>query len=864
MFFVYCLSTFWPVFAVGALLGRRACACWSRDRDFRHSYTHCRNAPLHAVPFFSWAVAAYSVCNGLSNQLVSHIGSIAQAVKRKEPSLLIPDVFIVNGVQKSRDQQNAARLQNVQVSDKNSIPFRKVFDDSLLLKTVKELGVDARMGHWTDGAAGSCDWKTSVLDTELLQKLVHAFRPSKSVKNAVDKAFENLIAKGVLLHSKDNLERGVCIHDRNGEDWKHHCKIWENIKDAVWRKNCIDHSNSSMRDLVFNRIPNSQLKGGGFDNMPAYICSDTGVDASFTHHNSRVFTRLDMLGVEGEKSLMKEVLGHAPNMLRQEYLAKYRDLWALFDFYVCQTMKHFVGNSVSTFSALQIILRNGDAAWHNSRSIPLAALLTVRIPVVYTYTETSPSLGQKYLKVAITSARKQMGRMQPIHVIYHGNTDSDFLKWLEDQAVTVHEHKPAWIDMVAIFRKAGKMTQSHLFAHAGMVTGTFQRIDIPLFIGSEYCLLLDYDTIISRSFSIRDFGLEIPASIGMARESAHLTSGNAGVMLLNVPRMRETREAFLRFISDRSRAVVEPLKNGSARYVAFKSGPMDQGAYIDFYGREINELSRMWNVRPYWQKRTSVDQIILHFHGAKAHDYLISFYHLESNIPISTACPVVCRGFCEGVTRTKSNNICSHMSHFAELLRDAGLTNAFCYDAFNSSKTLLKPEQCISALTDIGAWRESPCKPIFGASMTHGARQEVVRSSVKYNKSKLGGKEEVPSMGIEHGEGKHGSEKQAASMNIAFNESSKSANNEFALMDSAYFYYAAVGLFFVIMTGRTASRRVCGHKFTKLGATIVTLIIIINFQAFITILALSPPNRPFHRLPLNRSSVEPTSKFIGT
>lgn len=52
---------------------------------------------------------SYTVCNGLSNQLLAHAGNIAYAITHKLP-LLIPDAFIVNGVQTSSNKDGTSLL----------------------------------------------------------------------------------------------------------------------------------------------------------------------------------------------------------------------------------------------------------------------------------------------------------------------------------------------------------------------------------------------------------------------------------------------------------------------------------------------------------------------------------------------------------------------------------------------------------------------------------------------------------------------------------------------------------------------------------------------------------------------------------
>ena len=173
-----------------------------------------------------------------------------------------------------------------------------------------------------------------------------------------------------------------------------------------------------------------------------------------------------------------------------------RDLYALVDFFVCASIPYFIGNSVSTFSALQIAIRNNEKSyWYNSQSIPLSTMIQgYSIPIVYTYTEHSKVSGKFLLQGSITSVRRHMPS-NPIHILYDGNTDIEFLQWLQEKRVTIHYHNPTWRDPIEQMRLNGNSKKSNLFLHPGNYFGTWQRIDIPLFIKSEYCLLLDADTI---------------------------------------------------------------------------------------------------------------------------------------------------------------------------------------------------------------------------------------------------------------------------------------------------------------------------------------------------------------------------------
>ena len=183
-----------------------------------------------------------------------------------------------------------------------------------------------------------------------------------------------------------------------------------------------------------------------------YVGGHAPIIAHLTTHNfTDVISRPDILPEEGERKLLNTLLGERfdKSLSAEQYRVMYRDLWAVIDFFTCLQMKSFVGNSVSTWSDLQLAARNGYGMWYNSRSIPLATMAPIfPIPIVYTYTENSQLLGKIMLKVSILSVRKHMGGLQPIHILYHGEKDTTFMGWLKARDVVVHAHKPKWTAIV--------------------------------------------------------------------------------------------------------------------------------------------------------------------------------------------------------------------------------------------------------------------------------------------------------------------------------------------------------------------------------------------------------------------------------
>lgn len=244
-------------------------------------------------------------------------------------------------------------------------------------------------------------------------------------------------------------------------------------------------------------------------------------------------------------------------------------------------------------------------------------------------------MGKVLLKASIISVRQTFGMDVDINILYHGTKDKLFLNWLQERQVIIHEHKPKWLGMVKDMALFANPNRSHLYAHLGNYLGTWQRIDIPLFLNAEYIIFLDYDTIVRSKFTLSDFGKDITPGIAFSLESESAkVPTNAGVALLNVPKLRETYAEFVAFIQDH----FEKKKD-------FRLGPSDQGAYLDYYSSPKNHhqvskyvqyLNEFFNVKPYYKtKETFAKRKIIHFHGLKPNDIMKGFmgYDKESFPP---------------------------------------------------------------------------------------------------------------------------------------------------------------------------------------------------------------------------------------
>ena len=538
-------------------------------------------------------------------------------------------------------------------------------------------------------------------DSDLLLQVMEGFRPSLRLQGVINRIISSVDvdtaggggdSNSNSNNNNENLRKnGICLHQRAGVDWKEHCKRWMSLTqvDGIYRGNC--HAASRLKEVVLSRI----LDQGQQDRW-VYYCGDFEeipylLQSSFKY---KVHSRRTLLPNDAEQIIYDMKPGQPV-----------RDLWALVDFSVCRDLDHFIGHSVSTFSAIQIALRQGNQAyWYNSQSIPLSTIWRVyQIPIVYTYTEKSEMTGQLLLKASIASVRKHMPHNR-IHVLYHGSSDVDFYVWLKEQRVTIHQHDPKWAPIIEVMRQYGSVNHSHLFAHSGNYLGTWQRIDIPLFLDTEYVLFLDADTIVSRPFTLADFGPEISRSLAMSSEYLVTDQAvNAGITLMNVPHLRETYTKFLNMIAKHTHSPI------------FQRGqPSDQGAYLEFYRPKF--LSRCFNFKPYYNYSVIPEcdgkPFVIHFHGAKPHDY---FRHI-----LGDKCGKVFRHLCTQAVHEMNEPLCLSFQMFARALQSVD-EYSYCD---HTMSTLKQSKLCNNVLKDL-ATQSTECTDVRFVINAHNPGVDV-------------------------------------------------------------------------------------------------------------------------------------------
>lgn len=195
------------------------------------------------------------------------------------------------------------------------------------------------------------------------------------------------------------------------------------------------------------------------------------------------------------------------------------------------------------------------------------------------------------IRAAVESAIKNTSLVP--HFVYDG-TPGPLTLWLEQKGVKVIRHRVTFYDSLQAFYSPQELKTA---------SGTFLRCDIPLLeTNDELVLYTDCDVIFASDIQLQD--IQYPVFFACAPEGIKTDRSffNTGVMLMNIPALRETHHDFETFI--------ETSLTGLNVY--------DQTAYNRFYANQSAWLPLEYNWKPYWGENP--DAKIIHFHGPKPHD----------------------------------------------------------------------------------------------------------------------------------------------------------------------------------------------------------------------------------------------------
>ena len=583
----------------------------------------------------------------------------------------------------------------------NSISFGSVFDVEYLKGKIADYGIESRLipSDWdlpkTERVPCVGMTPLSGEEARIAMDLVRAFRPIGVLKELITKAKVTMKQRGL------DMSNGVCIHHRDGQDWHDHCGRWGAIPDGIYRGNCLNETKLSFLESLENRALSSESRW-------AYYVGDHAVPAELMESKYSVVTKDSFLDTEAKRTLMN---GLFPG--EGKPAGPFRDMWSLVDFMMCESLNYFVGNSVSSWSAVQLAVRQSSnkmreagSYWYNSQSIPLADFLPLyQIPLAFTYTELSRPDIKYLLRASITSAKWQMPNSR-ITVLYHGDDDRDFKTWLRREGVIVQQHYPKW---------RAELVQKGLRSSSASFFQKWQRIDLPRHIESEYCLFLEPGTIIEKPFTMADFGLNLTWSVAFVADKKFGTDmDTSGISLMNIPQLKRTYGEFFESVRD-------GLDNmSSARDFSLRT------AYSSFYSDTVQTLPIDFAFQPHEpipRHKVALSQVF-HFNDVKPDQYI---GHVLG-VKYGNATDVL-------ITQALDNSyLCPRIQAFSKLLGGQHDVSDYCRAGFSSNRT--NQAICTSVLISLGS-QDKRCEDF--QSMTHVASGKRHHASSPLTESDFAG-----------------------------------------------------------------------------------------------------------------------------
>ncbi len=190
-----------------------------------------------------------------------------------------------------------------------------------------------------------------------------------------------------------------------------------------------------------------------------------------------------------------------------------------------------------------------------------------------------------------------------LHCLYDGEKNDKLYAILRKYDVTVHiKTIPFLPQILKIYTP--EFMQHHFKTQISekSLRARFLRMLLPDVTDDEYVLYVDTDVMFLQDIKLSDFG-KLPEYIGVCPEfekTQDYTYFNAGVMLINVPKMRDKYKEFLEMINNGQTATIECC---------------DQGYLNDLYRGVFDKLPLEYNWKPYYGYNPNAK--IIHFHGIK-------------------------------------------------------------------------------------------------------------------------------------------------------------------------------------------------------------------------------------------------------
>ena len=313
---------------------------------------------------------------------------------------------------------------------------------------------------------------------QLFWRVDAALVPAPAITDAASRVITALRA--------DSLARGgggayTALHMRVETDWIEHCKRWENP--ATGHANCFTNTDNLDRVFAIEGVPKE---------LPVYVAVE--------HIGAPLRSAAEFAQVRGLRQLADQgyaLCGKTMLLADGELVDREREWLAAVDYAVGRAAARVVGNSVSTFSALQLLRRQHEGADHdeddfhyNGGDVPLASVLwgaqrqrRRSLKWVFTIHSNSSNRFNEMARVAVASAL-QHTTLIPVCIFY--GQENALSAWMRTtKGVRFVAHKPAWRHKLrqawetTRAMKLGK-TSSTNYKSLTALLATHLRIDVPV------------------------------------------------------------------------------------------------------------------------------------------------------------------------------------------------------------------------------------------------------------------------------------------------------------------------------------------------------------------------------------------------
>ena len=472
--------------------------------------------PVGHVVFFPRRFLSFQACNGFANQRLSIIYAVIIA-KETGRSLYLPRLLL-DGTQ--HDTSQAVTLLNskatrfstfydvdVFVKGMNSAGVQ-VLDDYSLFSTLPDQVVKVPtqdLPNLLESGDSSPYGNAAHLSIECpLFKLdaVVLGRHRELVERTLSSLVPALAQEKGIQSLKTELSKGGhfnVLHLRVERDWINHCRTWVSDRGVCLAEEVI---RAIGEHLDLKGVPRGTT---------LYVVCDLPVaepdllSGAMKSLKTMGYKKVTLQGRRHENENKKQRTKTTSNAELS------RDLRAMHAYYLGMDSAKFIGNSVSTFSALLMLERQIQNIWstyYNMEGIPLMDMLPFfRMPWVFTYNGESPEFDYM-VKSAVLSAI-HVGQVIP-YCLYMGDKGDEMYRWLKNQSVHVILHDPSWkVKIVQKYEQAKKFAKAAAtYESVSSLAATFMRFDIPIahaLYQYKYVLYTDVDVLFLKKIDLHSF-----------------------------------------------------------------------------------------------------------------------------------------------------------------------------------------------------------------------------------------------------------------------------------------------------------------------------------------------------------------------